>query len=74
MWRTIHPSYKRANKHMLAIYCMNTALYILVKGYYIFRNKQKARKWAAMTTEERLEYLANTTDRGNKRLDFRFQD
>lgn len=52
---------------------MNIALYVLVKLYYIFRNKHKARKWEAMTTEERLEYLANTTDKGNKRLDFRFQ-
>ncbi|KAK3502177.1 major facilitator superfamily domain-containing protein [Neurospora crassa] len=67
------PLYRRANKQLLAICCMNIALYVLVKAYYLFRNKQKARKWEAMTTEERLEYLATTTDKGNKRLDFRFQ-
>lgn len=52
---------------------MNIALYVLVKAYYLCRNKQKAGKWEAMTTEERLAYLATTTDKGNKRLDFRFQ-
>ncbi|KAL0466238.1 major facilitator superfamily domain-containing protein [Neurospora intermedia] len=67
------PLYRRANKQLLAICCMNIALYVLVKAYYLFRNKQKARKWEAMTTEERLAYLATTTDKGNKRLDFRFQ-
>ncbi|KAH7625359.1 major facilitator superfamily domain-containing protein [Sordaria sp. MPI-SDFR-AT-0083] len=67
------PLYKRANKQLLAVCCMNIVLYILVKLYYIFRNKQKAKKWEAMTTEERLGYLANTNDKGNKRLDFRFQ-
>ncbi len=51
---------------------MNIVLYILTKVYYIQRNKQKARKWDAMSEEERLNYLATTTDRGNKRLDFRF--
>ncbi|KHE84203.1 MFS general substrate transporter [Neurospora crassa] len=67
------PLYRRANKQLLAICCMNIVLYVLVKAYYLFRNKQKARKWEAMTTEARLEYLATTTDKGNKRLDFRFQ-
>jgi hypothetical protein len=26
-----------------------------------------------MTAEQRIEYLNTTTDKGNKRLDFRFQ-
>ncbi|KAJ4300649.1 hypothetical protein N0V88_003335 [Collariella sp. IMI 366227] len=67
------PLYKRGNKQLLGILCMNIALYGLVKAYYVFRNKQRDKKWSAMTPEERLHYLATTTDQGNKRLDFRFQ-
>ena len=52
---------------------MNIVLYLFVKSYYVIRNKQRDRKWAAMTEEERLHYLATTKDQGNKRLDFRFQ-
>lgn len=51
---------------------MNLVLYCLVKVYYVGRNKQRDTKWGAMTEEERLEYLATTKDKGNKRLDFRF--
>jgi hypothetical protein len=51
---------------------MNIVLYGLVKAYYVFRNKQRDTKWSAMTPEERLHYIATTTDEGNKRLDFRF--
>lgn len=52
---------------------MNIVLYGFVKAYYVFRNKQRDKKWTAMSEEERLEYLTTTTDKGNKRLDFRFQ-
>ncbi len=51
---------------------MNIVIYLLTKAYYIFRNKQKERKWNAMNEDQRLEYLSSTTDQGNKRLDFRF--
>ncbi|KAK4126553.1 MFS general substrate transporter [Parathielavia appendiculata] len=67
------PLYRRGNRQLLGILCMNIVLYGLVKAYYVFRNKQRERKWNAMTPEERLDYLATTTDQGNKRLDFRFQ-
>ncbi|KUI63737.1 hypothetical protein VM1G_10505 [Cytospora mali] len=53
--------------------CMNFALYLLTKAYYVFRNKQRDKKWNALSEDERLEYLSTTTDEGNKRLDFRFQ-
>lgn len=52
---------------------MNIVLYSLVKTYYVLRNRYRDKKWNAMTPEERLHYLATTTDEGNKRLDFRFQ-
>ncbi|KAL2158875.1 hypothetical protein VTH06DRAFT_4067 [Thermothelomyces fergusii] len=44
----------------------------IANAYYVFRNRQRDKKWNAMTPEERLRYLATTTDQGNKRLDFRF--
>ncbi|KAK0621699.1 major facilitator superfamily domain-containing protein [Bombardia bombarda] len=67
------PQYVRGNRQLLAIVSMNIVLYGLVKAYYVFRNKQRATRWDAMTEDERLDYLATTTDNGNKRLDFRFQ-
>ncbi len=66
------PLYRRGNQQLLGMLCMNLALYALVKAYYVFRNKQRDKKWNAMTPEERVHYLNTTTDQGNKRLDFRF--
>ncbi|KAI6350216.1 hypothetical protein MCOR25_010581 [Pyricularia grisea] len=67
------PNYPRGNRSLLGMVCMNIALYLLVKTYYVLRNKGRAKKWDAMTPEQRLDYLATTEDEGNKRLDFRFQ-
>ncbi|KAI7784113.1 hypothetical protein LA080_010425 [Diaporthe eres] len=67
------PLYKRGNRQLLAVCCMNIVLYFLTKAYCVFRNKQRDKKWDALTEDERLDYLENTTDEGNKRLDFRFQ-
>lgn len=37
-----------------------------------FLNRKRATKWNAMSKEEKEYYLQTTTDKGNKRLDFRF--
>ncbi|KAL1614754.1 hypothetical protein SLS54_009511 [Diplodia seriata] len=66
------PRYRRGNRVLLAINVMNIGLYFLTKAYYIWRNKSKAKKWNSMAQEEREDYLATTTDKGNKRLDFQF--
>jgi hypothetical protein len=66
------PRYKRGNRQLVAITVMNIFLYGFVKAYYLWRNKSRDNKWNAMSEKERLDYLANTTDEGNKRLDFRF--
>jgi len=42
------------------------------KGYYILQNKRREKKWLALSEEERRDYVNNSTDQGNKRLDFRF--
>ncbi|KAJ4147153.1 hypothetical protein LMH87_001698 [Akanthomyces muscarius] len=66
------PDYNRGHKAILGVVCMNIALYALTKVYYVLRNKSRDDKWNAMTEEQRLEYLSNPPDEGNKRLDFRF--
>lgn len=66
------PRYKKGDTALLAITIFNIALYIFTKAYYVLRNKARERKWNSMTEEERLNYLATTTDEGSKRLDFRF--
>jgi hypothetical protein len=67
------PKYNRGNRQLLAILCGNIVVYVLVKIYYVTRNKRRDRIWNEMTPEQRIEYLETTTDEGNKRLDFRFQ-
>ncbi|KXH65659.1 phthalate transporter [Colletotrichum salicis] len=66
------PLYKRGNRSLLGIVCMNLVLYPLVKAYYVYRNKRRDRVWDGMSEEQRLAYLETTKDEGNKRLDFRF--
>ncbi|KAG2111794.1 allantoate permease [Suillus cothurnatus] len=67
------PRYRRGNKILIIICCVNVCvLYPGTKAYYIWRNRQRAKIWNAMTTEERAHYLSTTKDVGNRRLDFRF--
>ncbi|KAL3422789.1 phthalate transporter [Phlyctema vagabunda] len=66
------PRYKRGNRALVALVSMNIVLFILTKGYYVWKNKKRDTIWNSMTEDERLEYLATTEDEGNKRLDFRF--
>ncbi|KAI1452391.1 MFS general substrate transporter [Annulohypoxylon moriforme] len=65
------PLYRRGNSILLGIVGLNLVLYILAKMYYVWRNRERDRKWNAMTSEEKLVYLADHQDAGNKRLDFR---
>ncbi|KAK9476992.1 major facilitator superfamily domain-containing protein [Lipomyces japonicus] len=66
------PLYHRGNTVLIGLACMNIVIYLLVKLYYIFRNKQKAKKWNAMTFEQQDDYSHSTTDEGSSRLDFVF--
>ncbi|KAK0103873.1 hypothetical protein ONS96_004982 [Cadophora gregata f. sp. sojae] len=66
------PRYKRGNRVLLSICIVNMGLYTFTKFYYLKRNAYREKKWRAMTEDERIHYLATTTDEGNKRLDFRF--
>ena len=66
------PRYVIGNRVLLSVVCVNIALYLATKAYYMLRNRQRDRKWNAMTEDQRLDYVATTRDEGNQRLDFRF--
>ncbi|OAQ67534.1 transporter [Purpureocillium lilacinum] len=66
------PYYRRGNTALLGIIAWNAFATILIKFYYVWRNKTREKIWNAMTAQEKDDYLATTTDEGSKRLDFRF--
>lgn len=66
------PLYHRGNTDLIGIAFGALFACILARQYYIWINKNREKKWNAMTIEEREEYLRNPPHDGNKRLDFRF--
>ncbi|KAN0104289.1 phthalate transporter [Hyaloscypha variabilis] len=66
------PYYYRGNKVLLGLVAWNFVLFVGAKIYYETKNKRRDEKLNSMTREERVNYLNTTTDKGNKRLDFRF--
>lgn len=66
------PYYRRGNTILLPIIVWNAFLALAIKWYYMRRNKQREQIWNAMSPEEKNNYLTTTTDKGSKRLDFRF--
>jgi len=60
------------NRALVALVVTNLVVYGLTKIYYVSRNRSRAKVWDAMSEEQRVDYLATTSDEGNKRLDFRF--
>lgn len=57
---------------LIGLACYNIALFVGAKWFYIRVNKKRDAKWNVMSKEQKEHYLATTTDKGNKRLDFRF--
>lgn len=66
------PLYHKGNDALIGIAFATIAACLFAKFYYIYRNKQRDGIWNALTEEEKLRYTLETTDEGNKRLDFRF--
>ena len=69
---TNHLLDRRGNRVLVGICVLNIFSYLFAKFYYVWRNKQRAQVWDALTAEEKLHYMETTTDEGSKRLDFRF--
>ncbi|VVT46628.1 uncharacterized protein SAPINGB_P001308 [Magnusiomyces paraingens] len=66
------PKYRRGNRVLFGITFVSLSLLLFTKAYYIWKNRSREKVWSAMTPQEQHHYRATTTDKGNKRLDFRF--
>ncbi|MCJ1457122.1 hypothetical protein MMC28_007488 [Mycoblastus sanguinarius] len=66
------PLYRTGNAVLIGLVCYNILLIISSKSYYMWRNASRNKKWSSMSEAEKAHYLQTTTDKGNKRLDFRF--
>ena len=66
------PYYFTGNKALIGIACYNIVLIVVTKIFYVRVNRKREAIWNGMSKEERQHYLDTTTDKGNKRLDFRF--
>jgi len=66
------PNYHRGNTALIFITIFDILLFWGVKKYYRWRNRSKEEIWGRMGSVERANYLAETNDEGNKRLDFKF--
>ncbi|PSN61237.1 MFS general substrate transporter [Corynespora cassiicola Philippines] len=66
------PLYRRGNKVLLAICAYNFVIFVGAKLFYMHVNRKRDQIWNSMSKEEKERYLETTTDKGNKRLDFRF--
>ncbi|KAJ6541851.1 major facilitator superfamily domain-containing protein [Mycena capillaripes] len=66
------PLYKRGNRVLIGICCMNIVLYISTFFFYRALNKSRDKKWNAWSKKEQQDYVETTKDVGNQRLDFRF--
>lgn len=42
---------RRGNKQLTAICASNIIIYLIAKGYYIWRNKQRDRAWNALSKD-----------------------
>ncbi|OJJ74579.1 hypothetical protein ASPBRDRAFT_193294 [Aspergillus brasiliensis CBS 101740] len=70
------PYYYTGNKVLIALCVLSLVVFVAQREFLRHLNRQKERKWQAMTPEERVLYQSDRDARereGNKRLDFRFK-
>ena len=66
------PLYRRGNSALLGILSWTLLIYVASKGYYVWRNRRREKRWNQLTGEQKLAYMESREDLGSKRLDFRF--
>ncbi|GAA6050961.1 hypothetical protein JCM3770_005344 [Rhodotorula araucariae] len=66
------PKYRKAWAACLSLGAVWLAFTLAQTAQYWWTNKQKERKWAALSEEEKERYLATTTEDTGRRLDFRY--
>ncbi|EAW22144.1 putative MFS transporter [Aspergillus fischeri NRRL 181] len=70
------PYYYRGNKVLISICVLSLIVFVAQREFLRHLNRQKERKWNAMSAEEKVLYQSDQEARekeGNKRLDFRFK-
>ncbi|EFQ35144.1 major facilitator superfamily transporter [Colletotrichum graminicola] len=67
------PDYRRGNRVLIGICCMNICVYLIAKLFYMRCNKKREKEWNAMTEEARVHYMETTKDEGSNRKDIRFK-
>ncbi|GKT76622.1 major facilitator superfamily transporter [Colletotrichum tofieldiae] len=45
------PEYRRGNRVLIGICCMNICVYLIAKLFYMWCNKKREKEWNAMTEE-----------------------
>lgn len=66
------PLYRHGNRTILSVAVGLVPLLLAVKAYYVWRNKGRDAIWLQMDADERERYIKETKEKGNKRLNFRF--
>ncbi|KAI9665350.1 MAG: hypothetical protein M1831_001787 [Alyxoria varia] len=61
------PLYRTGNNVLLGLVAYNVALIILIKVFYLRKNKVRQAKWDSMPREEKDSYLSTTKEEGNRR-------
>ncbi|RHZ54231.1 putative MFS transporter [Aspergillus thermomutatus] len=70
------PYYYRGNKVLISICVLSLVVFVSQREFLRYLNRQKEKKWNAMSAEEKVLYQSDQQARekeGNKRLDFRFK-
>lgn len=66
------PRYSKGNVVLIVLTTFNMLFYFFTRWFYRRLNRQRDEKWSAMSDEEKKNYLATTSDKGNDLLTFRF--
>ncbi|ODQ54687.1 MFS general substrate transporter [Saitoella complicata NRRL Y-17804] len=68
------PYFHRGNSVLIALTASSIVIWISLKFWYRHTNRVREERWASFTHEVQVEYVKNTSDKGNQRLDFRFRN